>query len=302
MNFTNKNNWPNYIADWCVSDDYEYSDNPYQLSVTTLFKPIQAYWLSVRHHDQLSMDISDLAASRRGSAIHDSIEKVKSDNCIKEVRTNKEVVINSHTYTISGKFDILEQVEDDLWQLRDIKTTSVWSFIYDDKDEDYQKQLSMYRWLNSDKYKIKDVGFIDFFFMDWQSSKAKMEDNYPSHWLMPAGKKINLLSLEDTENYMKERITLFDKYRHVVDNKLPPCTPQELWAKADSFAIMKKDARKATKLCNSKEEAEQYMSDKKIKGFIQFRPGKVKRCKYCAAASMCSQYTYLVKLNLIDNH
>lgn len=299
MNFTNKMNLPQYIVDWLVNDDYDHSSDPFLLSATTLLKPIKAYWLSVRHHEELKIDVADLIASRFGSAIHDSIERIKTEDVQKETRINKQININGINYTVSGKFDILVH-ENNKWILRDIKTTSVWSYIYGGKDDDYQKQLSIYRWLLSDTHLVEDVAYIDFFFTDWQSSKAKIDPAYPQH-RVGSGYKISLMSLAETEEFVKTRVTAFDKYRNLPDNQLPECTKDELWASEDTFAVYKKDAKRATKVCASQEEANCYMKDKKINGYIEFRPAKIKRCRYCSASPFCNQFASLAQHGLIDN-
>lgn len=298
MHYTNKNNLPQYLVDWLIHDSYDYNQDPLTLSATTLMKPVRAYWLTARHGDKLEIDVSELVAARLGSAIHDSIERVETDNVFKEERVKKTVEIDGVTFTISGKYDILT-LEGTKWILRDIKTTSVWAYIYGGKDEDYRKQLSIYRWLLHGEKEVEPVAYIDMIFTDWQSMKAKTEDNYPPQRIHP-GYRIELLSLEETEAYIRDRLSNFYKYKDVTDSSLPNCSKEELWASEDTYAVMKPDAKRATKVCDSKQEAEAYMVEKKIKGFVDFRPGKVKRCNYCSAAPFCSQYKSMMQAGIIE--
>lgn len=302
-NFTNKTKLPNYLADWCLSDSYEHQTTPNTLSATTLLKPVKPYWLSVRHTDTANIDLIDLVASRYGTAIHDSVEKIDTKGTKKEERLFHKLKTNTGVeYTITGKYDIREENEDGTFTLRDIKTTSVWAFIYGGKDDDYQKQLSIYRYLHTKLYpelKLTDHAFIDFFFTDWQSSKAKQDPNYPQYKIAHSY-KINLLSMAETEKFIIERISLFDHYKLASDEQLPDCSFEELWSTEDTFAVMKKDAKRATKVCSSQKDALQYMNENGIKGFVEFRPGKAKRCKYCSSNSICQQYKNLLKQNLID--
>lgn len=262
-------------------------------------KPSRVYWLTKRNGDDLAMDVSELVASRLGTAIHDSIEKIETPNVHKEERVFKKLEINGVTYTVAGKYDILTE-QNGKWVLRDIKTTSVWAWIFGGKDEDYRKQLSIYRWLLSDKHDVEDAAYIDFFFTDWQSMKAKTEENYPSQRIAP-GYKIDLLTLEETEAYVRERLLEIFSQAEVPDSMLPECTDEELWADEDTYAVKKYDAKRATKVCSSKEEAVQYIADKKMTDVrIEFRKGKVKRCKYCPAAPFCSQFFELDQQGLID--
>ena len=299
MEYTNRYKLPQYLVDWLKNDDYDYNTDPFTISTTTLMKPVKAYWLTLRYGDDLVMDVTDLVASRLGSAIHDSIEQVATRNVSKEERVSKEIEIDGTKFTISGKYDVLTK-ENEKWIIRDIKTTSVWSFIYGGKDEDYRKQLSVYRWLLTQQHEIEPVAYIDFIFNDWQAVKAKTDDNYPDQRIK-AGYKIDLWSLEETEKYVRSRVEHFFKFKDVADEALPICSKEELWASEDTFAVTKPDAKRATKICSSQEDAKKYIEDNKLKtAFIEFRQGKAKRCKYCSAAPFCQQFKNLSQTGLVD--
>lgn len=299
MKFTNKFNLPAYLVDWLKNDDYDYNHDPLTISATSLLKPTRASILTDRHVEALEIDVSDLIASRYGNAIHDSIERIETPGVSKEKRVSRTIEVAGVTFTVTGKYDLLVQ-EGDSHRIRDIKTTSVWAFIYGGKDEDYRGQLSIYRWLLSDKMKVEPTAYIDFFFTDWQSSKARNEADYPKRRINP-GYKIDLLSLEDTEAMIRTKLAELVKYASVEDDELPFCTKKELWAEDDTYAVYKIGNKRATKVCDSEQQAEAYKLNNKINGFIQHRKGKVKRCKYCSAAPWCNQFTELLKQNLIDD-
>jgi hypothetical protein len=296
---TNKLNLPPYLFDWIADDQYQHSTDLFTMSATSLMKPVKASVLTSRYDDQLEIDVSELIAAKLGTSIHDSIEKITTPNVTKEQRTTRTIQIEDTTYTVSGKYDVLV-FKDDKWILRDIKTTSVWAYILGGKDEEYRKQLSIYRWLLSTRHNVDETAYIDFIFTDWQSSAARNDRDYPQQRIK-AGYKIELLSFEDTEKYIKERLTLYHKYRNVPDKELPPCTRTELWASADSFAVMKAGNKRATKVCSSKEEAELYIRDKQVtQSFVEFRQGKIKRCRYCSCFAKCDQFTSYLAQGLID--
>jgi len=288
MEFTNKLNYPQYIVDWLIHDDYDHNYNPLTISATTMMKPTRAHLITVRHREELETDVSDRVAASVGSAIHDSIEKVRTENVQKEQRALRTIMVGDIEYEVTGKYDILEHNEDGTVTLRDVKTTSVWAFIYGGKDDDYRLQLSVYRWLLSLDYSVTDHGFIDFFFTDWQSSKAKQDNKYPQQRIAP-GHRIELMSLEEIEEWILSRLELIEANKDLSDDDLPGCTREELWMSDDKFAVMKRGGKRATKLCDTRQEAETYMRTKKIAGFIQDRPAKVRRCNYCAALPFCNQ-------------
>jgi hypothetical protein len=298
MQFTNKLNLPRYIVDWLMKDNYDHATSPNTISATGLMKPLRAQVLTTRHADKLVMDVSELIASRYGSAIHDSIERIDTPGVSKEVRTFKKITVRGVEFTISGKYDLLEE-QNNVHTLRDIKSTSVWAKIHGGKDNDYRAQLSIYRWLLSDTHNINPTAFIDFFFTDWQGSKAKQEPDYPQSRLSP-GHPISLASVADTEKAIIRKLEAIVEYSDVPDNDLPLCTDDELWAEEEKFAVYKINNKRATKICDSKIEAERYIRENEMKDtVIQHRPGKVKRCKYCAAAPFCNQFKSLLERKMI---
>lgn len=295
MKLTNKLSLPQYLVDWLSNDEYDYSKEDNTISATGLMKPIRVSIITKRHLDNLEMDVSELIASRMGNAIHDSIERIQTPGVSKEIRITRQLKIGNTDYTVTGKYDVLVKEADGTVTIRDIKTTSVWAFIYGGKDADYRTQLSIYRWLLSQTEVVNPVAFIDFFFTDWQSVKARTEDNYPSQRLKP-GYKIELLSLEDTEKFIIERLTEFENHKDLPDNDLPECTAKELWADPDTWAVYKiGNTKRATKVCDSSAKADFFKKTHKESSnlTVTHRPGKVKRCKFCPAAPFCDQHAAL---------
>jgi len=296
--YTNRLNLPQYIYQWLCSDSYDHDHDPYTISATTLMKPTRATLLTLRYADRLQQDVSDLIASRVGGAIHDSIEKVDTPGVLKEIRAERTVSLGSVTYKVTGKFDIMEIEQDETHTLRDIKTTSVWSYILGGKDDTYEKQLSIYRWLNSVDREVNDIGYIDFFFTDWQGTKARTDRNYPQHRIH-TGYKIQLMSLEDTEKYIVERLEAIEADRNKADDNLTPCTPEELWAENEKYAVYKNGGKRATRVLDSLAEAEKYKRVKRISGFIKKREAKVRRYNYCSCLEWCNQGQGYLKKGLL---
>jgi hypothetical protein len=298
MKYTNKLNLPQYLVDWLSNDNYDYAVTPNTVSATGLMKPVRAQILTARHGSEIEIDVSELFASRYGNAIHDSIERIVTPGVSKEQRTSKKITIDDTVYTVTGKYDLLVE-EDGLHTIRDIKTTSVWAFIYGGKDEDYRTQLSIYRWLLSDTHNINPIAYIDFFFTDWQAAKARAEDNYPQYRIQP-GYRIELLPVSVVEAMIRDKLKILLEHQDTADDKLPQCTKEELWAEEDTYALYKIGNKRATKVCDTNEAAQQYQQQHNITGYIQHRPGKVKRCKYCSAAPFCNQFKQLQEYKLVD--
>lgn len=300
MKYTNKRGFPDFVVEWLKYDDYDYDENA--LSATTLMQPPRAYALKKQNWEDLEIDIEDLIASRYGTAVHDSVEKVGLTGCKQEERLRKTV----KNRVITGKFDILKAVGNNQWQLIDVKSTSVWTYIYGSKDDDYRTQLSIYRWLAlQNGYNVVGTGKVWFIFTDWSAAKAKQDHNYPQTRIIV--KDFDLWTDDRVLNYIGERIDLFNSVLKQTQDQMPRCTDEELWASEDTWAIMKKGAKRAFKVHKSEAEAKAQLEGtngaKMSKDYeIVMRKGMVKRCKYCAVRKFCTQYKELVAEGRSENY
>lgn len=294
MKYTNKHNLPEEVVLWLKTDDYDYEEGV--MSATMLMKPVRAIVLIKRYFDQIEKDVSDLIAQRYGTAIHDSFEKVKLPGTIQEVRYHAEL----NGQKLSGKPDILEKVGDKILRLKDIKSTSVWTHIYGSRDEDHKIQLSIYAWLlRQNGYTLLVEADIIYAFTDWKRSDARKRDNYPDTRIIQ--KTIPLMSPEDTETYILHRLMLINKANPLPDDDLPACTKEELWAKDDTWAVMKKGRKSAVKVFDDEREAEKfYLRLRGTAGHsIEHRPGNVNRCNYCDASAFCNQFKAMAEQGII---
>ena len=313
MRITNESDVPLTIAVWAVNDNYDYINDPKYISVTNLLKPVRQIVLQHRvDSETLSIDVEDYLARAMGTSIHDSIEKAwttNHKNCLKrlgvqdsvierfKVNPNKEdlkegdipIYLEQRTikefdgFKIGGKFDFVFN-----GLLHDNKSTTTMKWLKGSSDKDYMLQGSLYRWLNPDIIK-DDYIRINFVFTDWSKLAALKDSKYPQH--RAAYKDIPLLSLDDTESWLKNKLEQINKLMDVPEEKLPECSDEELWRTPTKYKyFVNPESKKATKNFESYNDAYRYMLvEKKGKGIIRVVPGEPRRCNYCSAASICSQ-------------
>lgn len=307
------------LAVWLLHDEYDYINEPNYISATSLLKSTRQLVLSKRiAQEDRELDISAFLASRFGAAIHDSQEKswrqsgqeamkrlgypeaVWSNIVINptpeqieanpsiipiwiERRSIREIQINGKTYKVGGKFD---QVIDG--RLFDTKTTSVYSYIYGSKDDDYAWQGSIYRWLNP-KLITSDHIFIQFLFTDWQKAQAARNENYPQ--TKAKEHPVKLYSLEETEEFIRNKLTELERYWNSPDEEIPHCNDKELWrgeTKYKYYSDPSKTMGRSTRNFDDLASANAYKAEKG-KGVVITVPGDVKACDYCPAFSICKQ-------------
>ena len=298
MEITNKHDFPDFVVQWLKNDSYTY--HPGVMSATTLMAPPRMYALKKQNKTKLKIDLADLIAMRYGTALHDSIEAVRLTDCVQEKRLYTEI----NGQKVSGKFDILRETGKLIdgkkeYELIDIKSTSVWGWIFGGKDEEYITQLSIYRYLAiKNGYEVTDQAKIWMIFTDWSGKKARDDEKYPQTRIKI--KELELWSIEKTEEYISERIKLLIQAENSKQEDMQPCSDHDLWAKPEKFALMKKTRKSAVKLFNTKQELLDHQEinteeDLPEGYYIDHRKGKVNRCDYCMCRTFCTQFKELQK-------
>lgn len=286
---------------WLMHDDYDYVQDDNYISATSLLQPTRSIILAGRvNQEEVEPDMDSLVSPRIGTAIHESIEKVWSVPAFRKDAIMKlgypEKIVDSmdvhveerakkqlDSYMIGGKYDLVIN-----GNLFDFKTTSVYTWINGDREKDYQLQGSIYRWLNPELI-TSDCITICFIFTGWSQKDAAFKDNYPPHRLMQ--KDIPLLSLVQTERWIRSKLNEIEKNRNLNQDEMIQCSDEELWRTQPVFKYYASGdtTKRATKNFNTAQEAAAYKSNNKNKGVIVMVPGEPKRCNYCAAASICEQ-------------
>lgn len=308
---SNNSNIPLPLAVWLATDEYDFVGGVNKISATSLLKPVRRHILTGRVPlVERENDVADFIASKMGTALHDSIEKSWKFNYQKalaalgypqstidlvridpvepeegtipiylEKRSEREV----NGFTISGKFDMVVEGE-----LYDTKSTSVYSYIFGNKIDDWVWQGSFYKFLNP-TIVTGDHIHIQNIFTDWSRSASKQQSNYPPSRLM--NNSYELKSMEETEQFIIDKTNLIRKFKDAPDADIPFCTDEELWRsppKYKYFSDPEKTSGRSTKNFDNPGEAHAYRSEKG-KGVVITELGKVKACSYCPAFKVCEQ-------------
>lgn len=316
MKITNKSDIALELAVWLLDDNYDYIAEENYISATALMKPLRHILLPGRipEEQRLVPDVEDFISRTLGHTIHAGIERAWKrgykralkllgypESVIQRVLINPTpeqlvsipdpipIYIEQRTfkeidgYTIGGKFDLVCE-----GRVSDVKSTTAFTWLYGSKDEDYRLQGSIYRWLNPDKI-TEDYTRIHFVFTDWKKMDALQNPKYPQKRILH--KDIPLLSVEETESWIRNKLKLIERYKNIEESGIPECTDEELWLSAPKFkyyADPTKVGGRSTKNFDDALEARKYMAEKG-KGTIITIPGMPKRCEYCLAFPGCTQ-------------
>lgn len=317
--YTNQTNIALPLAVFLATDDYDYERGV--ISATSLLKPVRQIVLAKRvNPEDTLIDISQLIASRMGSALHTAIEHVWKTNApqalealgySKHVQNNifinptpedlqqyKDAIpvyMEQRAYKeldgfkVSGKFDFVAE-----GKVHDFKSTSAYTYLYQTNTEKYILQGSIYRWLNQDII-TQDTMNIHFIFTDWSSAEAKRNPNYPQQRLLT--QNLKLLSIEETEKYIKDKLAQIKRYKDVDESKIPLCTDEELWRSETVYKYYKdpNKTQRATKNFDTDHtSAFAHLAEQGGVGVVIEVKGQVKACNYCPAFSVCTQKDALI--------
>lgn len=314
--YANTSGVPLSIAVFLATDNYDHDENT--ISATALIKPVRQIVLSGRVPTDAALpDLTQMMASRVGSAIHDGIERSWTQNYRKAMealgiptRVIDQVKINPTKdqltedtipvyleqraskqvgkWLVSGKYDFIGE-----GRVEDFKSTSVYTAMNNTNDEKYKLQGSIYRWLNPDII-TQDNMAIQFIFTDWSPSAAMSTPNYPPNRFQQ--RIIPLLSVKETDAYVRNKLNEIEVYFDKPEAELPLCSDEDLWRSEPVFKYYKNgdaSSKRSTKNFLTRQEAQVHMSTVGT-GIVVEKPGEVKACKYCPAFSICSQKDALI--------
>ena len=278
LKYTNKHHLSQEIYDAIVARQNQYSSGDVDYSVTEILNPPRIVHLTKRHYDELEMDVIDVMDAWEGHLLHDALERTET--------TNRLVYKEENYPSLSGAYDYFF---DGL--LKDYKRTSVWSFVFGSVQEKWEQQLNIYAWLLQREGKKVQTCGIEVFLKDWNKNEALRNKDYPQ--VPQFFLRMPLWSFEGQENFVQTRLFIMRLAGEFSDESLDYCIEKEMWARPNVYAVKKVKAKRAMKLFEDKQEAEDWIQKMgyDLIVYIEERPGERVRCaKYCQVAPFCNQW------------
>lgn len=288
MTITNNHGLPAPMFRALSHDGYTPGTRKADISVTSLIGPPKINQLKKRHSESITEDAADRVWALLGQSVHKVVELAGGETEMTEKRLYMEI----NDYTLTGQTDLYETENQ---TISDFKVTSVFSFLLGTKQEwEAQINLNAMLWREYG-YEVKK-GQIVAILRDWQASKAEFDKEYPQCAVHIVD--IPLWDNDECIRYATERIKMHQAAAAMADDHIPACDPKERWAKPDTYAIKKNGNKRAAKVCESKEEAENLLPTYGANHSIEKRNGGDMRCeRYCSVAPFCHYYQANYKTN-----
>ncbi len=278
MKITNRLGLPEAFVKMAETD-YQYKEKQY--SVTSLLRGIRETILLRRYHNNIEQDVSDMIWLLFGTAVHNILEHQEEG---KHELKEENLKIKIGDYTLSGRFDLYNAKTK---TVTDYKTCSVWKMIFGDF-ADWRKQLLIYAYMLKKTGFEVDKGEVVAIMKDHSKARAKFEKDYPELPVRRIKFRFTEKDFEEIEQWLHERFVEIAEAEKLPDDELPLCTREERFNDGDKFAVMKKGRKRAMRVLDDINEAEEWR-EKNGGDFIEVRPGQNKKCEdYCRVCEFCS--------------
>jgi hypothetical protein len=283
MKITNKHSIPQAIMNFMNRNEYNAGKS--DITISRLIDSPRRSILKKKHWHEIEMDLSAHLPSLMGTALHKMFEEGAEKE--KDHISEERIFITVNGWAVSGQIDT--QIVGDTILVQDYKSTSAWAVMNEKKD--WERQTNLYAYLvEKSKGKIVEAVEIVAFVRDWSRREAERNPDYPQ--CMVVSIRPPLWSQEERERYLLERLSLHAtaETNNLLGEEIGLCTPEEQWKRNPSYAVMKNGNKRATKVFDVEQEANDFIVDKK--GFLVItRPAEATRCaNFCEAAPFCSQW------------
>jgi hypothetical protein len=284
MEITNKQNLPAGLVKAVTTEKH---NEPGCVSATTLLKGVKEIVLSERHWEELEDDVSDRVWAIFGTAVHALLEH-EGENDFTEQKMSYPV----GDITITGRLDNYDMRHG---VICDYKTASVWKVMYKDFSDWYMQGM-IYAWLlRKNGFTVTQCRFITLL-KDHSKTDASRDRHYPPNPVFVYEFDVTFLNLLKIENFIKSKVREYVRCRELKDNDIPPCAPDERWAKTTKYAVKKEGRKNAVKLFDDPEAAEALAAELGKGHSVEVRPGESTKClSYCLCCGFCNYYQDCVK-------
>jgi len=251
-------------------------------SATQLLKSPRQLALERRYDDQIVVDANERIWSLLGSALHNVVEQGEGDHQFAEVYMEEEIA----GVTVSGTADLYDSEDK---TITDYKSTSVYTIIYNSREEEWEQQLNIYAWLLRRAGFQVNGGRIVAILRDWQQTKAQFDKDYPQSQVVVV--PIRMWMPDEAEWFVGSRVRMHEDAEKAADSELPYCTDSERWMTSTKWAVMKNGRKSAVRVFDDPFSADKVKNEGGPNHYIEVRKGSPRRCEsYCPVAQFCNQY------------
>ena len=250
--------------------DDKYSKGESDFSCTQILGPPQRTWLATMHERDESPYGSFMALL--GTAVHNILEEYCHEDEGEMAEERYFIKVQGHV--LSGQLDFYEN--------KTVFDYKVYGGEIEEAKPDHILQVQVNgRLAELNGIEVHSVAIV-YVLRDWSYMRSRVNPKYAQ---TPFKIFVFPYNGELAEKTIQERVAL-----HIEAIKGSPhlCTADEQWRKPDTWAVKKPDAKRASRVYESLEEAE---SNLKAGQIIETRKGEAVFCRFfCGFAAHCPQH------------
>lgn len=276
MKLTNKLRLPDVVVKAIQNDSYTKGEA--DISCTELLLPPQLRKLKLKHYDELEEDAADRVPSLRGQAFHVILERAAAGN--PDMMIEKTVYSEYAGWKIKGQIDHVLLSSGELFDFKETTARKVRGGVL---PREWEQQTNIYRRMLHREKGIQIGAIAVFAFLrDWTKRESKQSQDYPQAPVVRL--EVPLWTDDQADAFIEERVRL-----HQMDEPAA-CSEEDVWAKPDKYAVMKRGNVKAIRVYNNAFDAELHAGQSSA-FYVEHRPGEAVRCQdWCQVSHLCPQW------------
>ena len=276
MRLTNKLRLPEAVVRAVANDSYTKGEA--DISVTELLSPPQLRRLRLQHYAELEEDVADRVPSLRGQAFHVILERAAAGN--------PDMMIEKNVYSEYAGWKIKGQVDHVLissGELFDFKETTARKVKGGALPREWEQQTNIYRRMLQREKGLQIGAVAVFAFLkDWSKRESRQSEDYPQKPVVRFD--VPLWTDEQADAFIEERVRLHQMAEPIA------CSEEDVWARPDKWAVMKRGNVKAIRLYNNPLDADLH-ARQSAAFYVEHRQGEAIRCKdWCQVSHLCPQW------------
>lgn len=276
MKLTNKRRLPEVVVRAVTNDPYTKGEA--DISVTELLTPPQLRKLKIDHYDELEEDVADRIASLRGQAFHVILERAAAGN--PDMMIEKTVYAEYAGWKIKGQIDHVLLSSGELFDFKETNARKVRGGVL---PREWEQQTNIYRRMLHREKGIQIGGIAVFAFLrDWSKRESKQSQDYPQAPVVRFD--VPVWTDEQADAFIEERVRLHQMAESIA------CSEEDVWAKPDKWAVMKRGNVRAIRVYNNVFDADAHAGQSSA-FYVEHRPGEAVRCQeWCPVSHLCPQW------------
>lgn len=282
MKLTNKYNLPEPFVRAVSHRTYDNQGS--WRTITELIGPPKIAHLKRKHEHEIETDASELVYTFQGEIAHGVVERAAKTMQEEGWKSEERLFAEIQGKKISGAYDLYNPKTG---ELIDVKNSTAWKAKRGEAPKEWVEQTNcLAELIRRHGFSVSKIGVV-LVIRDFSKPEANRSPDYPKAPVVYL--PVDIWEPNRTRAFLEERVRLHLE----AEEKEVMCSPEDRWAKPDTWAIKKKGQSRAIPggLYAVEEKAREELAKLGSGYVLEYREGENVRCAlYCPVNKFCAQY------------